>query len=274
LKHLTSYIEAISFVAPGLPDWKHTQAVLRDAIPYVSSELMPYQPTLLPPNERRRASPTVRMAFRIAEELIQHSSIPADQLACVFSSADGDLSIAQRICTALADSTRLVSPTDFHNSVHNAAAGYWSIAANAKGPSTAIAAFDHSFATGLLEAHCMVQIENQPVLLVVYDVPAPQPLHASRPVAIPAGVGLLLTVAPTANTIAGISMQIAECTGTNTNDTAVETLRLSNPAARALSLLQALARYKLSTVNVTVNIEMDQPRCLQITLHPATATHS
>jgi hypothetical protein len=275
-----SYVEAISFVAPGLPDWQHTQTVLRGENSYVSSELAAYQPTLLPANERRRASPTVRMAFRIAEELTQHSSITADQLACVFSSADGDLTIAQRICSALADTARLVSPTDFHNSVHNAAAGYWSIAANAKGPSTAIAAFDHSFATGLLEAHGMVQVEKQPVLLVVYDVPAPLPLHARRPVAIPAGVGLLLTTMPTANTITGISMQIAEDSITHCDDASLEALRLSNPAARALPLLQALARHGLTrheshTVIATANIEMDQPRSLQISLHPATtATHS
>ena len=264
MNQLDSYIEAISFVAPGLPDWHHTQAVLRGESSYVSSELAAYQPNLLPPNERRRASPTVRMAFRIAEELISHSSVAADQLACVFSSADGDLTIAHRICFSLADAARLVSPTDFHNSVHNAAAGYWSIAANAKGPSTAIAAFDHSFAIGLLEAHSMVQIEKQPVMLVVYDVPAPPPLQASRPVAIPAGMGLLLTAAPSANTVAFISMQMVECKATHCSDVTLEALRLSNPAARALPLLHALAKHE----SCTVNIEMDQPCCLQIRLRP------
>lgn len=144
----TSYIHAISFVAPGLPDWQHTRSVLRNESTYQAADISVYQPNLLPPNERRRASPAVRMAFRIAEELTKNITHRADELASVFSSSDGDLAIAHRICNALAEPSRLVSPTDFHNSVHNSAAGYWSIAANAKGPSTAISAFDHSFATG------------------------------------------------------------------------------------------------------------------------------
>ena len=109
----TSYIDAISFVAPGLPDWQHTQTVLRGEQPYEASELTTYQPNLLPPNERRRASPTVRMAFRIAEALINSTQQAANQFASVFSSSDGDLAIAQRICTALAENTRLVSPITF-----------------------------------------------------------------------------------------------------------------------------------------------------------------
>lgn len=249
----TSYIGAISFVAPGLPDWPHTKSVLRGDRDYVATDLSTYQPTLLPANERRRASPTVRMAFRVAEELINSCKYPADQLACVFSSSDGDLTIAQRICAALAEGARLVSPTDFHNSVHNAAAGYWSIAANATGPSTAIAAFDGSFAAGLLEAHAMVQVEKHSTLLVVYDVPAPLPLQASRPVGAPIGVGLLLTPDSSANTIAAIRCEIVNAQDARCDNAAIETLRTSNPAGRSLPLLQAIARTQSATINMAMN---------------------
>ncbi len=263
----TSYIESISFVASGLPDWMHTRAVLRGETVYQAAELATYQPTLLPPNERRRASPTVRMAFRIAEELMKNSSIAADQLACVFSSSDGDLTIAQRICTALAENTRLVSPTDFHNSVHNAAAGYWSIAANAKGPSTALSAFDHSVAVGLLETHGMVQIEKQPTLFVAYDVPAPAPLQNSRRVIIPAGVGLLVTPEPTANTIASLCITIANGIATICDHPSLEMVRLSNPAARALPVLQAIAKQ----TSGIVNIELNKQHCAHIALTMASS---
>ncbi|HEX2585981.1 MAG TPA: beta-ketoacyl synthase chain length factor [Steroidobacteraceae bacterium] len=262
MMHNTSYIHAISFVAPGLPDWPQTRAVLRGEAAYQPAELATYQPDLLPPNERRRASSTVRMAFRIAEELTRNKSIAADQLACVFSSADGDLAIAQRICNALAEATRLVSPTDFHNSVHNAPAGYWSIAANAKGPSTAIAAYDYSFAAALLEAHGMVQVEQQPTLLVVYDIPAPKPLHASRPVSIPAGVGLLLRNDAT-NAIASVTLDIGDIDATHCNDSILESLRISNPAARALPLLQAIATGKAGNIV----IPLDDRRSVNVTLH-------
>jgi len=257
----SSYIHAISFVAPGMQDWLRTQAVLRREAAYQPAELAAYQPDLLPPNERRRASSTVRMAFRIAEELTRNSSVAAGNLACVFSSSDGDLAIAQRICNALADPARLVSPTDFHNSVHNAAAGYWSIAANARGPSTAIAAYDYSFAAGLLEAHGMVQVEQQPTLLAVYDIPAPMPLRASRAVNVPAGVGLLLTP-DKANAIASLKLQFSDSSATTCDEPAMESLRLSNPAARALPLLQAIAR----RTSCDLTIPLDTQRSVAVTL--------
>ena len=66
-------------------------------------------------------------------------------------SSDGDGEIVHRLCTALASPAAEVSPTDFHNSVHNAATGYWSIGAHSSAPSTALCAYDGSFAAGLLE---------------------------------------------------------------------------------------------------------------------------
>lgn len=262
------HIDAISFAAPGLVDWASAQAVLRGEQSYVAAELPTYQPSLLPPNERRRASATVRMAFRVAEAATQASSIAASELATVFSSADGDLTIAQRICMALAETQRFISPTDFHNSVHNAAAGYWSIASLAHGPATAIAAFDDSFGAGLLEAIGMVHIERQPTLLVVYDVPAPAPLHAKRPLQHPAGVALVLTSQATANTLASFTFKLSDAVATVCSDTALEALRLSNPAARALPLLQLLARRQAGAVTLSSG----GSRNVQLHVHSAAST--
>ncbi|MGD9842676.1 MAG: beta-ketoacyl synthase chain length factor [Steroidobacteraceae bacterium] len=242
------YVESISYAAPGLPDWQTVTSALRGEHAYVASELPVYQPTLLPPNERRRASPTVRLAFRVAEAATDSSSIPAAELAAVFASSDGDLSIAQRICTALAKTQRLISPTDFHNSVHNAAAGYWSIASAAQGPSTSIAAFDHSFAVGLMEAIGLVLVEQQATLLVAYDVPSPTPLHSKRPLSAPVGVGLVLTPQHTPNTLATLRITTTNTPPTTMQDVKLEALRLGNPAARALPLLQLLANQQTGIV--------------------------
>jgi hypothetical protein len=65
-----------------------------------------------------------------------------------------------------------ISPTKFHNSVHNAAAGYWTIGTGCMQASTALTAFEHSFAHGLLEAISQASAELQPVLLVAYDIAA------------------------------------------------------------------------------------------------------
>jgi hypothetical protein len=259
-----AYIEAVAFAAPGLPDWPSAEPVLRGEQPYSANELPVYQPALLPPNERRRASPTVRMAFRVAEAATQASSIAAADLALVFASSDGDLHIAQRICAALAEPQRFISPTDFHNSVHNAAAGYWSIASLARGPSTAIAAYDHSFSVGLMEALGMVLIEQQPTLLATYDLPAPTPLLDKRTVQHAVGVGLILTPKRTANTLAKLSAKSTDSAATPMNEAALEAMRVGNPAARALPLLQLLAYRRSGSVAlslpngaVEIHLEMD-----------------
>lgn len=261
----SAFIESVSFSAPGLSDWQSAQTILRGEHPYASNELPVYQPASLPPNERRRASPTVRMAFRVAEAAMQASSIAAADLALVFASADGDLQIAHRICAALAETPRFISPTDFHNSVHNAAAGYWSIASQARGPSTAIAAYDHSFAAGLIEALGLVLVEQQATLLVAYDVPGPTPLLDKRPVQNQVGVALIMTPKRTANTLAKLTTKPVSSAATPMNEAALEAMRINNPAARALPLLQLLAYRRSGSValalpneaSVEIHLEMD-----------------
>ena len=90
-------------------------------------------------------------------------------------------------------SERLISPTRFHNSVHNAAAGYWSIAYGCTEASTSLCAGDASFGAGLLEALAQLAAVAPAVLLLAYDADYPPPLHAKRPIADAFGVALLLT---------------------------------------------------------------------------------
>ena len=236
-----SFLTSVAWVAPGLLDWPAARTVLRGESVWTAAELPTFQPERLPPNERRRASATVRMAFRVADEALRDAGVAADELATVFASADGDLAIAARICTALAQPPRQVSPTDFHNSVHNAPAGYWSIAVGATGPSTAVAAGDGSFAAGLLEAHLMAVAERRPTLLVAYDVPAPAPLQAKRPLRHAVGTALLLLPQDGPRTLASLRCTPLASAETVLDDAALEALRTDNPAARALPLLQRLA---------------------------------
>lgn len=236
------YIESAGIAAPGLPDWAGAGAVLRGETPYVATALAPYAPPRLPPNERRRATASIRQAFQAAEDALAGSGLPADQLASVFSSSDADLAIIHRISSALAGPVRAISPTDFHNSVHNAASGYWSIATGSKRPSTTICAYDAGFAAGLLEAAPMVAADGHDTLLVCYDVPGPPPLDAVRPFACAASTALLLRRERSARTLARLELSLLNAPETRLADPALEALRLGNPALRALPLLQALAR--------------------------------
>jgi hypothetical protein len=174
--------------------------------------------------------------------------VPAASLASVFASSDAELAIIHRICLALTTTQRLISPTDFHNSVHNAAAGYWSIAAGARAASTTISAHDGSFGAGLLEACSQVLADGCDTLLVAFDLPAPEPLNAKRYIARPAAVALVLTRNATAQSMAALTCATTDEEETKLEDVALEQLRLGNPATRALPLLQSLALARFGRV--------------------------
>ena len=145
-------------------------------------------------------------------------------------------------CLALAATPRFISPTDFHNSVNNAAAGYWSIATGARTPSTTISAYEGTFAAGLVEAWSQVLVEECDALLVAFDLPGPAPLSSGSGIAHPAAAALLLTRQRTARSMAALSCNPTSEGETKLEDRALELLRLGNPAARALPLLQTLAQ--------------------------------
>lgn len=188
--------------------------------------------SLLPPAERRRCAPSVAWALAVAQEAVASSGLDAGALAVVFVSSDGDGDIVHRLCSALATPAAAVSPTDFHNSVHNAATGYWSIGAHSHAASTALCAYDASFAAGLLEAACQIATEQRPVLLVAVDLPYPAPLAPHRPVR--HGFAAALVLEP--GTGLEISLEGSEPTPPPMRDFE------GNASAACLPLLAALAR--------------------------------
>jgi hypothetical protein len=190
--------------------------------------------TLLPPAERRRCAPSVAWSLAVAQEAAAHSGISGGEFAVVFVSSDGDGDIVHRLCTALATPAAEVSPTDFHNSVHNAATGYWSIGTHSSAPSSALCAYDASFAAGLLEAACQVTTETRRCLLVAVDLPYPAPLAAYRPVRHGFAAALALEQ--------GSDLEISIENGEPTPLPAGLEGFAGNAAAACLPLLAALAR--------------------------------
>ena len=229
----------VGLLGPGLADWTGGQALLRDPALWQHAATVVPAPNRLPPTERRRAGTVVKASIVVADQALAASGLDAATLPTVFTSSTGDPSNCHILCEALALPERLVSPTRFTNSVHNAPAGYWHIATGSRAPSTSLAAFDASFAAGLLEAAVQCASTQAPVLLVACDVPYPEPLHAVRPVADVFAVALLLAPATAGRVIT--LRTTAAAAATACNGATLETLRQSIPAARALPLLQALA---------------------------------
>jgi hypothetical protein len=171
----------VAFWASRLPGWDIARAVIRgEQSPPEAPSARP-APTLLAPTERRRAPDTVAVALEVAARACEAAGRKPSDLPSVFASTHGDLAISDYMCSTLAATPALISPIKFHNSVHNAAAGYWSIGTGSLAPYTAISAYQHTFGTGLLEAATQVACEQRPVLYVAFDIEAKGALATMAP---------------------------------------------------------------------------------------------
>ena len=239
---LRAWIDGIGVVAPGLPDWPVARAVLRGEQTYVSAPSLLSAPDLLPPAERRRASRVVKLALGLGLQAVAQSGADISALATVFTASGADGHNCHALCEQLATDDRQISPTRFHNSVHNAAAGYWGIATRSMAPCQVIGAFDASFGAGLLDALAQVAFDGQPVLLVAYDSEYPQPIFAKRDTPDCAGVALVLSPTRGATSLAHIELTPSSRAADLLIDSGLEALRTRIPALRALPLLERLAR--------------------------------
>jgi hypothetical protein len=238
---LSAHISGLGVLGPGLANWPEAAAVLSGRQPYRSAPTVLPVPTILPAAERRRVGRVVKLAMAIALEATAQAGENPAELASVFSSSGGDGHNCHELCQALSLPGREVSPTRFANSVHNAAAGYWSIGTGAMAESNVLCAFDASFTAGLLEALTQAAVDEVPVLLVAYDSEYPQPLHAKRPIPDVFGVAMLLTPQRRAASLARVDAALSVADADRFSEPALEELRCAFPAARSLPLLRLLS---------------------------------
>lgn len=243
---LDAYIDNIGLIGPGFDNWPSCRAVLRGEAAYEHRKPQLPLPALLPSAERRRSSPIVKLSLAVGQEAGAGRDLSA--MPTVFSASSGDGENCHTICEMLASDDKLISPTRFHNSVHNAAAGYWSIAMKAMAPSSVLCGFDASFGAGLLEALAQTVSEDTEILLIACDTPYPEPLRTARPIPEEFGVGMLLSPRRGAQSLARIRIALTGEQAERMADPRLERLRSSIPAARSLPLMLALARNEARTV--------------------------
>ena len=248
MSNLTGCIQGLGLLGPGLTDWSAARAVLNDESPYVALRTVLPLPDILPPAERRRAGRIIKIALAVGAEAVARAQADARTLPTVFTSSGGDGDNCHEICATLASSERLISPTRFHNSVHNAASGYWTIAHGCMAGSTSLCAGDASFAAGLLEALAQLACGAPAVLLLAYDADYPPPLRAKRPIPDVFGVALLLTPADSAARLPRLQLGLSSAPAAIMANAELESLRCSIPAARSLPLLERLAQRRDGTV--------------------------
>ena len=243
------HLHGVGAIGPGLDGWAASREILAGRARWEEKALRVPVPAILPLTERRRCNATSRLALAAAEDALAGCGWPAVELATVFASADGDGAVTHALCESFAAREPDVSPTQFHNSVHNAPAGYWGIATHSPRPSTSLAADRDSFAAGLFEAALQATVDPGPVLLVAFDLPLPHPLALMRPRAHGLAIALLLAREPSGRPLAALELRLETGAAASRLPAGLEALE-DNPAARALPLLARLARGEAQEVRL------------------------
>jgi hypothetical protein len=249
MSQLGAVIASVGLLGPGLGGWEDGREILSGQRAYGASRTVVPAAAALPPAERRRAGRVIHTALAVGAEALRRAGADGRTLPTVFASSCGDGDNCHEICVALAAEPRQISPTRFTNSVHNAAAGYWSIAHGCREASTALCAGDASVGAGLLEACAQLAAGAGSVLLLCYDTDYPPPLRAKQPVPDAFGAALLLMRPGAGAGLASITLALSDTlAATPMADAGLEALRRAIPAARCMPLLQSLARQLAGTV--------------------------
>jgi hypothetical protein len=261
---MEAVIQGVSVWGPGLLGWAASQPVLAGIQDYVGGDIAPPVPTLLSATERRRTGQAARLALTVAQQASEMAGIAPGAIASLFATSNGDGAVVHAILEALA-ADQPVSPTQFHNSVHNTAAGYWSIATGSQQATTCLACHDATAAAALLKAMAEVHTECTPLLLCIFDAPLPAPFDAKRPTRGSFGVGLVLAPEGARSGLARLAIRYEPASATPGSDApraqALRDLARGNPAAHMLRLLETLARgvsdeFAMTLLDGRVNVRL------------------
>jgi hypothetical protein len=189
----------------------------------------------------------------------------------VFTSYAGDQDILQADCLALAAPDRLISPTKFHNSVHNAVAGNWTIGVQCRQPYTSISGGWDSFNVGLFEAACQLANNQPEILLVAYDALSTDPIQSATRITADFACALLISQFAHSQSLARLTIsllpEISQDSPCGHQD--LTQLCRQNPMARSLPLLTAVAQITLNQGKTQqINLAASNGVALQISVEP------
>lgn len=243
---MNAVIAGIGAWGPGFRDRASLEALFADGAHDPTFEKP--APTVIPARERRRAPLSVKQAVEVASQACEAAGIEPADAANVFASGLGDLDITEYMCRTLAGDQPQLSPTKFHNSVHNAPVGYWSISTGAKLAGNAVAGGPSgTLAASLLEAHVQCDAERRPVLWVTQDIAAPEAWRALWPVDGACAFALvLLPLTGGAQRAPTLELVREKVEWPELRTAALRPLYATNPSARTLALLEARAAGRAS----------------------------
>lgn len=175
-KELTCKVVSMGAWGSYFDSWTALDALLGGGVMPETKNKGP-KPAVIPANERRRAPLPVRLAVESSWQATEAAAVSPDALTCVFVSGLGDTDLTDYMCKTLASEHKELSPTKFHNSVHNAPAGYWTISTKTMSAANSVAGYQQSVSLTLLEAMIQCEAENAPMLVTLYDAPVAEVLQ-------------------------------------------------------------------------------------------------
>ncbi|MDQ6991759.1 MAG: beta-ketoacyl synthase chain length factor [Mariprofundaceae bacterium] len=229
-------------------------ADIAQALAYENADM---KTDLLPANLRRRTSVATKMAFAAAQRACESAAVKPSELSVIFTSALGEAAITDQLCRDIARQDFPLSPTKFHNSVHNTASGYWSIAVGSQHPAMAMAGYKDGFALALLEAWSQLHTIEKQILLVCYEeTPSDLLLPDNQWVACATAFVL------SSKGRNGLSLHMPYCITDATKSDQLDDKKHS-PALAALPLYDALTQGNSGTIQISP--ESDQTWFIEVT---------
>ncbi len=165
-------ITGVAFWAPGYDDAR----ALGEADPAIKAP----KAELLPARLRRRCSLLTRMSAEVVARASAQAGIDPSAATVILASVYGEILTTGQLLSMMSDDPGSpLSPTRFHNSVHNTPIGYLSIATKNHTGSTAISAGASTVAMAMLEAATTVAAGEGPAVIVLVEESLPAGLALS-----------------------------------------------------------------------------------------------
>jgi len=255
-------IKAIGGWGKNFTNWQELSELLTTGRTQENTAASP-KPGIIPANERRRAPLPVKLAVESSWQATQAAGIAPNELACVFVSGIGDTQLTDYMCKVLATENMQLSPTKFHNSVHNAAAGYWTISTGCMKAANSVAGFNESVPLALLEAVTQCIQEHIPMLITFYDAPSSEVLKPLLKNEQAFAISLVIeplesNVDSSSNDDVSLAVEVLSesCEWPALSmETELRECYETNPVARILSLLNAIAAKTSNTVKLPLSNE-------------------
>jgi len=246
-------ITGVAIWAPGYDDASRLTQADRDAT------IKAPKAELLPPRLRRRCSLLTRMSAEVVARASAQAGIDTRSAAIVLASVYGEILTTGQLLSMMAeDPGSPLSPTRFHNSVHNTPIGYLSIATKNHQGSTAISAGASTVAMAMLEAATTVAAGQGPVIVAVAEEPLPPGLAEDGG----RYEGLAVAFVVEARRAAGIPVRLAK-TGVGDPLPAIPEALRRNPCAHAITVAAAL-RGDATRIALELGTSMSSPWLLEI----------